>query len=138
MHARYEHYPHGADVGVRGYGATLDQAFAQAALALAAVAADPARVAPARRVDLACAAEDAEALLYQFLNAVIFEMETRGLVFGRFEVEVKDGTLRGAAFGEPADEARHDLGVQVKGATFTDLKVGRSGQGYVAQCVVDV
>jgi SHS2 domain-containing protein len=39
--ARWEHYEHDADIGVRGYGATRAQAFEQAALALTAVVTDP-------------------------------------------------------------------------------------------------
>lgn len=38
--ARWEHFPHQADIGVRGMGATLAQAFEQAALALTAVIVD--------------------------------------------------------------------------------------------------
>ena len=34
---RWEHFPHGADVGIRGIGSSIAQAFEQAALAMSAV-----------------------------------------------------------------------------------------------------
>jgi tRNA nucleotidyltransferase (CCA-adding enzyme) len=37
------------------------------------------------------------------------------------------------------DPARHELGVEVKGATYTALSVAQDASGaWVAQCVVDV
>ena len=38
--ARWEHFSHGADVGVRGFGISVEEAFEQAALALSAVVGD--------------------------------------------------------------------------------------------------
>jgi len=69
--ARWEHYEHGADIGVRGVGASKAEAFEQAALALTAVIADPAAVQQRKRVALACEAPDDELLLAEWLNALV-------------------------------------------------------------------
>lgn len=135
---RWEHFEHGADAGVRGFGGTRGEAFAQAALALTAVVTDPAGVRPVEAVGIRCAAPDDELLLVDWLDAVIFEMATRGMLFGRFAVDVGDGTLAATAWGEPVDRARHRPAVEVKGATYTALRVARDGDGWVAQTVVDV
>lgn len=136
---RWEHFRHGADIGVRGYGAALPDAFAQAALALTAVATDPAAVAPAIPVEIRCEAPDAEQLLYDWLNAVIYEMATRRMLFGRYDVAIEDHRLAATAWGEPVDRARHRPAVEVKGATYTGLEVRRRADGaWAAQCVVDV
>ena len=42
--ARWEHFPHDADIGVRGFGPTVVAAFEQAALALTAVITDPGHI----------------------------------------------------------------------------------------------
>ncbi len=137
--ARWEHFAHDADIGVRGRGETLAEAFAATALALTAVVADPGSVRPERGVEIACAASDPEALLFDWLNAVVYEMDTRGLLFGRFEVAIKDGRLVATAFGEPVEPARHHPAVEVKGATYTALRVSQDERGrWVAECVVDV
>jgi tRNA nucleotidyltransferase (CCA-adding enzyme) len=139
---RWEHFEHGADVGVRGVGATAAQAFEQAALALTAVITDPARVVPRDAVDFACEAADLELLLTQWLNALVYEMAVRHMLFARFDVVIDDGPplrLRARAFGEPVDVARHHPAVEVKGATYTALRVARTADGgWLAQTVVDV
>ena len=135
----WEHFPHGADVGVRGYGESIEEAFAQAALALTAVITDPAGVEPRDRVPIRCEAPDAELLLADWLNALVYEMATRRMVFGRFEVAIEDGRLDATASGEHLDPDRHLPTVEVKGATYTALGVTRRPDGsWVAQCVVDV
>ncbi len=90
----WELFSHDADVGVRGFGATVAEAFEGAALALTAVITD-ARIEPNTRVDVACEAPDIELLLVEWLNAVIYEMAVRHMIFGRFAVEIEDTRLRG-------------------------------------------
>ena len=138
-HARWEHFAHGGDVGVRGIGATLDEAFEQAALALTAVIVDPEEVRRAVTVEISCDAPDDELLLADWLNALVYEMATRGMLFGAFSVRVEGSRLVASARGEPVDRARHQPAVEVKGATYSSLRVCRTEEGgWLAQCVVDV
>lgn len=136
--APFENFEHDADVGVRGRGATVAEAFANAARALTAVMTDPAAVRESVSLEIACEAGDPESLLYDWLNALVFEMSTRSLVFARCEVEIEGERLRARAFGEPVEVARHHPAVEVKGATWTSLRVAREGNGWIAECVVDV
>jgi SHS2 domain-containing protein len=137
--AHWEHFPHQADIGVRGLGATLEQAFEQAALALTAVITDPAEVAAKEMLQLSCMAPDAELLLVDWLNSLIFEMVTRNMLFSRFEVHLEDNRLTAKVWGEALEVARHHPAVEIKGATYTALKVAQQpGGGWLAQCVVDV
>jgi SHS2 domain-containing protein len=135
----WEHFAHGADIGVRGIGPTLGEAFEQAAVALTAVIVDPARVSTLTAVDIGCEAPDMELLLVDWLNAVIYEMATRSMLFGRFDVRIVDRSMTAKAWGERVDRARHQPAVEVKGATYTGLSVAQRNDGaWVAQCVVDV
>ncbi len=138
VEARWEHFPHGADVGVRGHGPTREAAFEQAALALTAAVCDPGSVLPQQTVEIDCEAADEELLLAAWLNAVVYEMAVRRLLFGRFAVAIDGQRLHGRAWGEPVDLARHRPAVEVKGATLTELRVARGPGGWLAQCVVDV
>jgi SHS2 domain-containing protein len=136
---RWEHFPHEADIGVRGIGATRDEAFEQAALAVTAVITDPALVSPTEIVELACQAPDDELLLVDWLNALVYETATRKLLFGSFEVHITGHRLKARAWGEPIDAAKHHPAVEIKGATYTALRVARDAGGeWVAECVVDV
>ena len=136
---RWEHFPHQADVGVRGIGASKVEAFEQAAFALTAVMTDPQALSPTEKVEITCEAPDDELLLVDWLNALVYEMATRKLLFGRFEVRLAGHRLEGRAWGEKIDVARHQPAVEVKGATLTCLWVGQeAGGAWIAQCVVDV
>lgn len=135
----WEHFAHDADIGIRGIGASPAAAFEQAAMALTAVILDPNCVVPRRAVSIRCAAPDLEVLFVDWLNALVFEMATRRMVFARFAVAIEDHRLRATAWGEAIDVKRHRPAAEVKGATYTALRVGRNRDGtWTAECVVDV
>ena len=137
--ARWEHFPHEADMGVRGFGNTRAEAFEQAALALTAVITDLKNVQAKEIVNISCAAPDDELLFVDWLNALVYEMSTRNMLFSRFEVHLEAQKLHGKAVGETVDVTRHQPAVEVKGATYTALSVSKDEEGtWCAQCVVDV
>lgn len=136
---RWEHFPHDADIGIRGVGASKEDAFEQAAIAMTAAITDPEAVKPQELVEIACDAPDDELLFVDWLNALVYQMATRRMLFGRFEVKLNGHRLAGRAWGERIDAARHEPAVEIKGATLTSLRVGQDPDGaWVAQCIVDV
>lgn len=136
--ARWEHFEHGADIGVRGFGATQAEAFEQAGLALTAVITDPGRVEPREPVAISCDAPDDELLFAEWLNGLVYEMSTRRMLFSRFAVHLDGTHLWGEAWGERVDPIRHLPAVEVKGATYTALRVVHEDGEWMAQTVVDV
>ena len=135
----WEHFPHGADVGIRGVGATTADAFAQAAMALTAAVCDPESVRPLKVSEVICRAPTPELLLVDFLNAIVYAMATEQMLFGEFDVRIEGAELHAFLKGERIDQARHQPAVEVKGATHTALQVARTPDGrWVAQCVIDV
>lgn len=137
--ARWDHYPHSADMGIRGFGPSKDEAFAQAALALTAIVAELQTIEPKEPVEIDCEEPDDESLFVSWLNAIIYEMATRQMLFSKFEVRIEDGRLRARAWGEKIDVKKHSPAVEVKAATYTDLKVEQNDSGaWVVQDVVDV
>ena len=146
----WETFSHEADVGVRGCGATRGEAFAGAAMAMMAAICDPARVAAREAVSVACSAPDEELLLVDWLNALVYEMATRRMLFSRFEVDIQGDSAAGPgcgsaihltakAWGEPANAARHRPAAEVKGASYCELAVRQRRDGlWLVQCIVDV
>ena len=137
--AGWQHFPHGADMGVRGTGKSKAEAFAQAAMALTALVTDPQSVCAEIQVEIECQAPDDELLLVEWLNGIICEMATRKMLFARFAVQLDGNRLSGMAWGEALDLTKHDAAVEPKGATCTSLEVRQDESGYWrAQCIIDV
>ncbi|MEN6337832.1 MAG: archease [Phycisphaerales bacterium] len=135
----WELFSHPADIGIRGVGPTREAAFAQAAVALTAVITNPEKVEPREAVEIVCREDDDELLFMKWLGSLLYEMDTRGMLFSRFEIEPIEGGLRARAWGEPVDIDRHEPAVEVKAATYAGLKVERDKDGnWLAQCIVDV
>lgn len=136
---RWEHFEHRADIGVRGVGQTLAQAFEQAALAMTAVVVEPATVRTPQSLHIECTSSDLDLLLVEWLNRLVYEMSVRRMLFGRFTVHVEGTRLAAEIQGEAVDVVRHQPVVEVKAATMTGLRVGQQPDGlWIAQCVVDV
>ena len=135
----WEHFSHGSDIGVRGFGSSVAEAFEQAAVALTAIVADVSRIRASQTVEVRCEAPDLELLFVSWLNAVIFEMAVRTMLFKKFRVVTSGFSLTGTLVGETVDPERHRVAVEAKGATVTELRVHREKDGrWLAQCVVDV
>lgn len=135
----WEHFEHKADIGIRGTGSNLAEAFEQAAIALTAVITEPENIELSEKIEISCADDDVEILLVDWLNKLIYEMDTRKMLFGKFEVSIEEKHLTATVWGEKTDVSKHQPAVEVKGATYTELKVWQDTEGnWIAQCVVDV
>ena len=106
---------------------------------LTAITTDPAGVRPAETITIHCEAPDDALLLVDWLNALIYEMATRRMLFGAWQVELDGHRLTASVSGETVDRDRHRPVVEVKGATFTALSIRQDEEGaWHGQCVVDV
>jgi SHS2 domain-containing protein len=127
---------HTADIGLAASGKTLDEAFAGAACGMFSIMAElkNVRESESRRVELN--APDVEALLFDWLNSLLYYFDTEGLIFKRFDVTLKDNRLDATCRGEKYDPARHRLKLGVKSATYHMLEVDRAGKR--VQVIFDV
>ncbi|MBL7215581.1 MAG: archease [Phycisphaerae bacterium] len=135
----WQHFHHQADIGIRGIGDSLEKAFEEAARGLMAVICSPETIEPKEAVQIQCEADENDMLFADWINALIYEMDVRKMLFSRFEVRIHNHQLSAKAWGEKTDPEKHKLAVEVKAATFMELKVFLdSNNQWVAQCVVDV
>ena len=134
----WEHFHHQADIGIRGIGESLEEAFEEAAVSMVAVICDPETIEAKEQVRINCEGTDTELLFADWLNAVIYEMATRNMLFCKFKVRIEAEKLTARAWGEKADPEKHDMAVEVKAATYSQLAVENQAGKWTAQCVVDV
>lgn len=136
----FDLFEHAADVGVRGWGPGLPEAFVQAAKALFSLMVDDLQsVRPIKAIPITARGYDRESLLVAWLNALLTASDVHSLLFTHFEVSLEQGfSLHGQAQGEPFAAHRQEQGLEVKGATFCQVGVYEQEGVWVAQCVVDV
>lgn len=137
----YETFPHEADVGIRGIGSSIEEAFSEAAKALFDVEVDIEKVKPENKIKIEAEAENMEELFVEWLNALLTQASLKEMVFSKFEVKIKKNKifkLRGYAFGEKLNHEKHNIKDEVKGATYSQLKVEQKKNKWIAQCIVDV
>jgi len=139
----YEYLDHQADLGIRGIGATLQEALSEGAQAMLAAMADVEKIARKRQFVQHCAAPDIPSLFVEWLNELLYQREVNDLLFAsarviRLEQGDQGWTLEGIALGEPLDAARHEIYTEIKAATYFGLDYRVEGDRYVIQCVVDV
>jgi len=135
---KWEQFPHSADIGIRGLGESKEIAFVMAAKALTSVVSDLELINPEIKIEIKCEEPEDEYLFYDWLNGIIYEMDTKRMLFSEFEVIISENKLKGILKGEKLDQNKHHPRVEIKGATLTELKVKENNGQWIAQCVVDV
>lgn len=134
---RFQLIEHTADVGLIAYGRTLAEAFANAAYGLFSIIAELKTVKEAESRQLELGEEDSEALLFEWLNSLIYLFDVELILLKRFEITDFDGhRLRATAYGEKYDPSRHQLKTEVKAATYHMLKV--DGKKNQVQVIFDI
>ncbi len=133
----YDYFDHEADIGIIGRGATLEEAFVQAAKAVFAYMVDINQVQNKRTIQVQFKEEDIELALVEWLNSLLGEARQAGLVFSHFKLHRENNSWYGEASGEPWNDSL-ERGTEVKGATLTMLSVKQKEGMWDARCVVDV
>jgi SHS2 domain-containing protein len=124
---RFELIEHTADLGLAAYGEDLAEAYANAAGGMFSIIAelDGVKEVETRSVDVD--AGDAEGLLFEWLNALLYSFDVEGILFRRFDIiEFGERHLTAECHGEKYDPARHCLKTGVKSATYHMLEVDRA------------
>jgi SHS2 domain-containing protein len=138
MTKEFEILDHTADVGIIAYGADLKQAFANAAKGLFSLITRLGDVEEALHRDIELTADDAESLLVDWLNELVYYFDAEGILFKRFDIiELNNSHLKARGYGEKADSARHELKMGVKAATYHMLKIEKNN-GYRVQVLFDI
>ena len=138
MEKDFEILDHTADVGIIAYGADLRQAFANAARGLFSLITELNDVEEVVYRDIELTASDEESLLVEWLNELVYQFDTEGIIFKRFDIIQLDNThLKARSYGEKVDSSRHKLKTGVKAATYHMLKVDKN-DGCQVQVLFDI
>ena len=134
----YELIDHTADVGIRAWGESLAEVFAQAALGMFSFISDLESVQERESREVVVEGADREVLLVAWLNELVYLFGVEGLLFRRFDVlEMEDTRIRARCHGERLDQARHSVTAEVKSATYHMLEVKRNDLWH-ARVILDI
>ena len=135
----FEILEHTADIGLRAWGATLQEAFENAATALSAIVVELDDIQPRIAYPIAASGDDDQSLLVNWLNEALYYLDARRIVLRRFRIEhFGDGRVAGQAWGEPRDPVKHRPKVIVKGVTYHQLKIEQRPDGCAVQVFLDI
>jgi len=123
---RFKLIEHTADTGLVAYGNSLAEAFSNAGYGLFSIITNINRVRQVESQLIEVSAEDAESLLFEWLNNLIYLFDVEYFLCKRFEItEFTEYNLKATCWGEKYDPSRHQLKREVKSATYHMLKVDR-------------
>jgi len=138
MEKEFEILDHTADVGIIAYGASVNQAFANAAKGLFSLITELDSIEELFQRDIELVAPDRESLLVEWLNELIYLFDVENVVFKRFDItELNDTRLKARSYGEKVDSSKHKLKMGVKAATYHMLKVDKTN-GCKVQVLFDI
>lgn len=134
----YELINHTADVGIRAFGRTLDEAFAHVAKGMFDIMTDDSEIRPVQAIKISLpSAPSLEQLLVDWLSELVFLNGARNLVFGRFDVKITGTSLAATVHGDEYDVKKYRMGTEVKAVTYHMLEV-HNQPPYWVQVLLDI
>jgi len=138
---KFEFFEVTADVGFRAYGKTMNEAFQNAALALFEVMTNTKTIEPSIQKEIIIESEDPLALLYDWLDELIFLHDSEFLVFNTFQVAIQKINeelyrLTGTAIGEFFNREKHEIREDVKAVTYHLMNI-KEENGFTVRVILD-
>ncbi len=116
-----------ADVAIEATGKNIEEAFAEAAVAMFEVQTDTKRIKPTISKEIKIKSEDKKSLLFDWLSKLIYLRDVERMFFSEFDVKIKDVDgkfkLVAKAYGEKIDFEKHQLKIEVKGVSYTQMEI---------------
>ena len=135
----YELIDHTADIGVKVYGKDQIELFRNAAFAMFDIMADLEGLKTSLSVDIKKEAPNTDELLVEWLDELLYNFYTKGLIFNEFDIiELDDKHIIGKATGRHVGENRSRLKTEIKAVTYHDLKVEKKDNLWQTQLIFDV
>ncbi|UCG11979.1 MAG: archease [Deltaproteobacteria bacterium] len=129
---------HTADVGIQLTAETLNGLFEVAGLAFTEVITSARQIALRIQHQFQLQADEIDTLLVTWLQELLYLLDTEGLIFGRFKVDLQGFQLKAVAWGEPFDPRKHVTKTEIKAITYHQLQVAKADTGWQGQVILDI
>ncbi len=134
----YRYLDHTSEAKFQAYGKTLEEAFSNAALAMFHLVYEPSKVNGKDEKKIRITAHSNTALLFDFLDKLIFIQDEGFLLNKVVELRIKNMNLTATLLVD--DHKNYATLGEVKAPTYNDMLIefDEKKKVYVVQCVVDV
>jgi SHS2 domain-containing protein len=120
----FEYFDVTADIGFKAYGENLNEAFENAGVAMFNVITDVEDVVSSKEISFEISSQDYVALLYDYLEELLFFHEVEFMLFGEFHVEIDENLhLKATIKGEEINWDKHERKTEIKAITFHKMEV---------------
>ncbi|MFZ2070770.1 MAG: archease [Halobacteriota archaeon] len=136
---KIKYIEHPSDVGFEVYGDTIEELFANAAVATYSFMTDVDEIAADVEREVAINSEDLYSLMFDWLDELLFLFESELLVLNKFDIEVNlsNFSINGNCKGGKFDPTRHVSGVIIKAVTYNMMEI-KKNELWHARVVLDV
>jgi SHS2 domain-containing protein len=139
----FEFLEHTADAYIAAYGKNMSEAFENAALAMFQVMTSTNRVDQTVEDAVEVEAYDEQALLYNWLEALLVKFEVYGMLHSRFKTLNLEETPTGFKFkakiwGEKFDPKKHTQKVGVKAVTYHRMEIIKHPDLVTLKFILDI
>ncbi len=140
---KFEFLEHTADVYIAAHGATMAEAFENAALAMFEVMTDTEKVSQDEEDSVEIEAEDEYALLYSWLEALLVKFETKNMLYSKFKIlSLEDAAegfkIKAQVWGEKFNAAKHPQKVAVKAVTYHRMEIIKEIDKVTLEFILDI
>jgi SHS2 domain-containing protein len=140
---KFEFLEHTADVYIASYGKTIEEAFENAAIAMFEVMTETKKIEPNIEDSIQVKGEDEHGLLYNWLEALLVNFETKNRIYSKFNIfsfkkNMRSFSLKAKVWGETFDPKKHLQKVGVKAVTYHRMEIIKDQNGVTLEFILDI
>lgn len=137
---KIKYIEHPSDVGFEVYGDTLEELYANAAIAMYSFMTDIDEIEEeAEEREIEVNSEDLYSLMFDWLDELIFLFDSESLVMRSFDIAIDESnfSIQGTCKGGKFDPSKHESGIIIKAVTYNMMQI-KKGEVWKARVVLDV
>ena len=132
---KFKFLEHTADIKFQAYGKTLQDIFENSVLALISYMAGEKKLDSSRGKVIEVKGIDMGSLLYNFLDEIIYLVDAEDFITAKVKVTLRGNNLKAELYGDKA--SKYEIN-QVKAATYSEMEIKKTKDGWEAKVVLDV
>jgi SHS2 domain-containing protein len=138
MDLPFEVIEHTADIGIIARGSDLAVLFSNAASGMLSLLTDVDTLRQDITREIRLEARDAETLLVEWLNELLYIMDTEKLVLCKFDILIDENRLEARCAGQEMDPKNHRFRREIKAATYHNLEITERDGQYSVKIIFDI